>query len=316
MLLAVTQSAGDSTLDLVAGVAILIWAIVGVVALYGWASRRLTGRPGQPQRSLSAAAHATVAWLRRRAAHDRILGAVVAGPGTPDSSDTCITGQPDQAAADGQVGSEPVIAKPATASEHPAAERLAARPPANPGARCSPETFELLGEHLDGSRRMAVVEDRLAPVLGALPRDRWLVERYVLIAGHRIPFLVLGETGVFALWALGGQPRWTDIPVVGRVADELTSALPGYTGTVAVGICRSLSPDIKTRWWCRSDEPGAWVMGLNSVIPWLEHFGPEHGLGVEDIQRVRELAGPHWGRGVTDLPASALVPDLERLGRG
>ena len=104
--------------------------------------------------------------------------------------------------------------------------------------------------------------------------------------------------------------------MVGRVADELTSALPGYTGAVAVGICRSLSPDVKTRWWCRSDEPGAWVMGLNSVIPWLEHFGPEHGLGVEDIQRVRELAGPHWGRGVTDLPASALVPDLERLGRG
>ena len=37
-------------------------------------------------------------------------------------------------------------------------------------------------------------------------------------------------------------------------------------------------------------------MGLNWVIPWLEHFGPEDGLGVKDIERLREMAGPRWGR--------------------
>jgi hypothetical protein len=166
---------------------------------------------------------------------------------------------------------------------------------------------------LDGSRRLAVVEERLAPVVGALPPDRWLVERYVTFAGHRIPFLVLGETGVFALWAVGGQPRWSDIPAIGRMADEVKNALPGYTGNVQTGICRPLAPDVEPRWWCRQGEPGTWVMGLNWVIPWLEHFGPERGLGVKDIARLRDLAGPRWGRGVTDLPPSALVPDMDHV---
>ena len=307
MLLAAAQSAGDSTLDVVAGLAILIAAVAGVAALLSWMTGRLRGRHPRPEWSLSAAAHTAADWLSKKAAHDRILGPVMAGAGAPTASHRWTAEESEQPAA--AAASAPDEAARTVSTE-------SVRPPANPGARCSPETFELLGQHLDGSRRMAVVEDRLAPVLDALPPDRWLVERYVLFAGHRIPFLLLGETGVFALWALGGQPRWSDIPVVGRVADDMKSALPGYTGTVAVGICRSLSPDVKARWWCRSGERGAWVMGLNSVIPWLEHFGPEHGLGVEDIQRVRELAGPHWGRGVTDLPASALLPEFERLGQG
>ena len=186
-------------------------------------------------------------------------------------------------------------------------------PPANAGARYSPETLELLGQHLDNGRRLAVVEDRLAPVVSALPHDRWLVERYVVFAGHRIPFLILGETGVFAVWALGGQPRWNDVPVLGRVAEEVKNAFPGYTGKVQAGVCRPFAPDVQPRWWCRGGEPGAWVMGLNWVIPWLEHFGPEHGLGVKDIERLRDLAGPRWGRGVTDLPPSALVPEIGQV---
>jgi hypothetical protein len=134
-----------------------------------------------------------------------------------------------------------------------------------------------------------------------------------MFAGHRIPFLILGETGVFALWALGGQPRWSDIPAIGRMADEVKNVLPGYAGNVQTGICRSLAPDVEPRWWCRQGEPGTWVMGLNWVIPWLEHFGPERGLGVKDIARLRELAGPRWGRGVTDLPQSALVPEMRHV---
>ena len=308
MVLAVAQSAGDSTLDVVAGLAILIAAVAGLGALLSWVTGRLKGRHRRPQWSLSAAAHTAAAWIRDRAAHDRILGPVMARAGAAALSGRETAGTPEQPEG-ATAASAPDDAVRTVSTE-------TVRPPANPGARCSPETFELLGQHLDGSRRMAVVEDRLAPVLGALPRDGWIVERYVLFAGHRIPFLLLGENGVFALWALGGQPRWSDIPVVGRVADDMKSALPGYTGTVAVGICRSLSPDLGPRWWCRSGEHGAWVMGLNSVIPWLRHFGSEHGLGVEDIRRVRELAGPHWGEGVTDLPASALVPDLGQLGQG
>ena len=51
-------------------------------------------------------------------------------------------------------------------------------------------------------------------------------------------------------------------------------------------------------------------MGLDWVIRWLEHFGIEHGLGVKDIERLREMAGPHWGRPVTDVPLSAHIPRI------
>jgi hypothetical protein len=47
-------------------------------------------------------------------------------------------------------------------------------------------------------------------------------------------------------------------------------------------------------------------MGLDWVIPWLEHFGTDHGLGVKDVERFNALAGPHWdrpvARGVQGLP--------------
>ena len=59
-----------------------------------------------------------------------------------------------------------------------------------------------------------------------------------------------------------------------------------------------------------SREPGAWVVGLDWLIRWLEHFGPENGLGVKDLERLRELAGPRWGRPVTDVPLSAHIPNI------
>ena len=73
------------------------------------------------------------------------------------------------------------------------------------GARCSPETLEPLSEHLDASHALALAEARVAQTLAALPSGRWLVARYALIAGHRIPVLALGETGAFTVWAL---PKW------------------------------------------------------------------------------------------------------------
>ena len=143
-------------------------------------------------------------------------------------------------------------------------------------------------------------------MLGALARDRWLVERYVLIGGRRVPFLILGETGVFVLWALSSPAQWRDPAFVHEVATDVKDRLPGYGGPVRGGICRAFAPTIKPRWWCRAGDPGAWVMGLDWVIPWLEHFGTDHGLGVKDIERFNALAGPHWdrpvARGVQGLP--------------
>ena len=176
------------------------------------------------------------------------------------------------------------------------------------GARQPVETLEPLAQQVDHTRRLAVAEDRVGNVLGALSRDRWMVERYVLICGRRVPFLILGETGVFVLWALSSPAQWRDPAFVHEVASDVNDRLPGYRGPVRGGICRAFAPAIKPRWWCRAGEPGAWVMGLDWVIPWLEHFGTDHGLGVKDVERFHALAGPHWNR-----PVAPGVPGLPEL---
>ena len=163
---------------------------------------------------------------------------------------------------------------------------------------------------MDNASRLAASEARVAPVLDSLPVDRWLVERYVLIGGHRVPFLILGETGVFVLWAIPGLPQWRELSFFDSIARHVESALPGYAGEVQPGVCRVSKPDMKPRWWCRPGEPGVWAMGRDWLIPWLEHFGPEHGLGVKDLERLRELAGPRWGRPVKDVPLSAHIPSI------
>lgn len=184
-----------------------------------------------------------------------------------------------------------------------------ARPPELTGARHSRRTFELLAQNVDQSRRLALTEARLDLVLAALPRERWLVERYVLRAGHRIPFLILGETGVFTLWTLFGPPQWSDLPLVNRVAMDIKDRLPGYPGPVRAGMCRALEPSIAPRWWYRAEtRGGCWVMGLDWVIPWLEHFGSGHGLGVDDVARLNALAGPHWGHPIAPMPPG--IPDV------
>lgn len=192
-----------------------------------------------------------------------------------------------------------------------AASTAAARPPELTGVRHSSRTFELLAQNIDQSRRLAFTEARLNEVLAALPRDRWLVDRYVLRAGHRIPFLILGETGVFTLWTLFGPPQWSDLPLINKVAEDIKDRLPGYAGPVRAGMCRALEPSITPRWWYRAQTDGGyWVMGLDWVIPWLDHFGSVHGLGVEDVERLNALAGPHWGRPLAPLPPG--IPDLEQ----
>jgi len=62
---------------------------------------------------------------------------------------------------------------------------------------------------------------------------------------------------------------------------------------------------------------GAWLIGGDSVIEWLEHFGSEHGLNAADLERFDELARPNWLRGAIPTPPSwppirdAAAPDWE-----
>lgn len=161
------------------------------------------------------------------------------------------------------------------------------------GARYAPDTFALVAEHVDHTQRLAVAEARVERVLATLPSDRWFVQRFALVAGDRIPFLVLGECGIFALWAIGWRPQWTDPAFVSKIADNLKNRLPKYPGPVITGFCGILQPDIEPRFWYRSGtDGGAWILAVDWLIPWMEHFGHQHGLGTDDITISPRSPGP------------------------
>ena len=160
-----------------------------------------------------------------------------------------------------------------------------------------------MAEHADHTQRLAIAEARVERVLATLPSEGWFVQRFALVAGDRIPFLALGEHGIFAIWAIGGSPQWTDPEFVSTIASNLKHRLPQYPGPVNAGLCATLQPDIKPRFWYRSgDGGGAWILGLDWLISWMEHFGHQHGLGTQDITRFRALANPDWTRPVAPVP--------------
>jgi len=296
MAIAAHTAGGHSTVDVLIGIAVLLWALAAAALLIGWLTR-FAGRQRRAQRtSMRRALRARVPRLHANAA-----SAQDPAPTPTSTTEAASRGAPSKAAAESSAatatGAAPVV------GEMPAGVSAT--------ARLSSETLEPLGQRVDNSRRLAVARARLGEVLTALPGDRWFVERNVVFAAHPIPFLILGETGVFALWGAPGPLQWRDLPFYSEMAAHIKMALPGYAGPVHAGICRAFEPEVQPRWWCRSGEPdGAWMMGLDWVIRWLEHFGPEHGLGATDIERLRARAGPHWGRPVTDIPLSAHIPTI------
>jgi hypothetical protein len=281
---------GNSALDLVLGIAILLWALASVSALLGWLTRL-------PRRYRKRAANHV---QRHRRSGRLRCGDADAGH-TEDARATMTAAMRDS-------NPGPGAGMPTRQAEH-YGRTVAATRPSVPGPRCSPETLEPLAQNLDTSHRLAIAEARVAETLATLPSDRWLLERYALIAGHRIPFLALGETGVFVICALTGPPAWDELRLPAQVAEQhVIPTLPGYTGPMRVGLCRALAPPgIEPRWWCRSGEPGAWLMGLEWLIPWIEHFGTDHGLGITDLNHLRELATPKPG---PVAPTPDVVPDL------
>ena len=172
---------GHSTLDLLIGLAVLIWALAGAAVLAGWRTRFARRRQRSQRPSLRGALGARVPRLQASAA-----GARDSAP-TPTVAPS--RGVPSTAAAESSASTPTGAAAPA---ETPVGVIV--------GARISPETLEPLGQRVDNSRRLAVARARLGEVLTALRGDRWFVERNVVFAAHPIPFLILGETGVFALW--------------------------------------------------------------------------------------------------------------------
>jgi hypothetical protein len=249
MPIAAHTTGGHSTLDLVLGIAILLWALAGVTALLTWLTRFPRGYRKRPP---------IHGWRHSRFGRLRVGGDT--DPNHTEHPAPTITVLEHNTGYESGRGAGAGI--PIRAAEHHG-RAAPSRRPSVPGPRFSPETLEPLARSLDTSHRLAIAEARVAKTLGTLPSDRWLLERCALIAGHRIPFLVLGETGVFVICALTGPPAWDELRLPAEVAEQhIMPALPGYTGPMRVGLCRALATSaIEPRWWCRPGEPGAWMDG-------------------------------------------------------
>ena len=299
MPIAAHTTGGHSTLDLVLGIAILLWALASISALLGW----LTRLPRRHRRRTADDSHSHGGFTRLRR---RQRVGVDADPGHAEHARATMTTVEHKVTRRSDPPPGALIRPRKTDDSICAA---GSGRPAIPGPRYSPETLEPLAQSLDTSHRLAIAEALVAETLAGLPSHRWLVERYALIAGHRIPFLVLGETGVFIICALTGPPAWDELRLPAQVAEHVAATLPGYTGPMHVGLCRALAPPgIEPRWWCRPGEPGAWVMGLEWLTRWIEHFEPGHGFSVTDLERLRRLANAKPGP-VVRVPD--VVPDLD-----
>jgi hypothetical protein len=165
-------------------------------------------------------------------------------------------------------------------------------------ARLKPETLAPLARILDTSRRLDAAEARVAGELAALPEGFWLVERDVHLDGRRIPFLVIGATGVFLICASDGAWTLDDLHVMSQLADQVRQRLPGYDGEPHAAVCLAFD-EIKPRAWFGGKQlrgQGGCVLGVDWLRPWIFGFGPKYGLREGDVRALDEACGPFWDR--------------------
>ena len=169
------------------------------------------------------------------------------------------------------------------------------------------QTLEPLCRFVDFRRRLELAACELERKLAPLPHDRWRIEPYPLTGERRNTLLILGETGVFVVSATYAPGHWDDVIAVDRLARKMQLLLPGYAGLVQPAICHPFTV-AQPRIWHRPDEHGdwigAWLIGGDSVIKWLEHFGTEHGLEPADIQRFDQLTKANWLKPAIGNPPS------------
>jgi hypothetical protein len=180
-----------------------------------------------------------------------------------------------------------------------------------PEARLPSGTLGPLCRYVDFRRRLGLAVMEVERRLSFLAADRWRIEPYPLTGERGNSLLVMGETGVFVISATYAPGHWDDVVAVSRLASKLQLLLPGYPGQVQPAICHPFTA-FHPRLWHRADEcgewVGAWALGGDSLIGWLEHFGSGHGLGTGDLGRFDELATPNWLRPA--IPAAPTWPPL------
>jgi hypothetical protein len=177
----------------------------------------------------------------------------------------------------------------------------------------SAETLMPLCRYVDFRRRLELAVAELERRLSGLPTNRWRIEPYPLTGERRNTLLLLGETGVFVISATYAPGHWDDVIAASKLARKVQALLPGYPGEVQPAICHPFSSS-QPRLWHRRDEDGtwvgAWVLGGDSVIGWLEHFGAEHGLARADLERFDDLAKPNWLKpAISTAPSWPQIPE-------
>jgi hypothetical protein len=179
-------------------------------------------------------------------------------------------------------------------------------PPPTP-ARLAPRTLEPLCRYVDFRRRLELAASELEAKLSELSPDRWRIEPYPLTGERRNTLLILGETGAFVISATYPPGHWDDAIAVNKLARKVQLLLPGYSGDVRPAICHPFTA-AKPRIWHRADEHGdwigAWLLGGDSVLEWLQHFGTEHGLSTADLERFDQLSKPNWLKAAIPTPPS------------
>ena len=188
--------------------------------------------------------------------------------------------------------------RPAT---RPASSIVSALPDATPATpaipRCPPEALKPLSRYVDFHRRLELAAAELRARLGPLPAERWRIEPYPLTGERRNTLLVLGDTGIFVISATYAPGHWDDVVTVSTLARKVQALVPGYDGEVRPAICHPFA-SLQPRDWYRADEHGSWVgawlIGGDSLLRWLEHFGCEHGLAAGDLERFDALAKAKW----------------------
>lgn len=178
-------------------------------------------------------------------------------------------------------------------------------------ARLRPGTLAPLARALDQGRRLGAAEARIAAELAALPEGFWLVERNVGVDGRRIPFLVIGATGVFLICASDGAWTLDDLQVMSELGDQVRKRMPGYDGEPRAAVCLAFD-EMKPRTWFGGEDlrgHGGWVLGVEWLHMWIFGFGPEYGLRNGDVRALDEASGPLW-----DRRSTARLPTTQNYG--
>lgn len=162
-------------------------------------------------------------------------------------------------------------------------------PPARGSRRNADGTFRVLCDWLVWHGRTRQTNAALEAQLCGLDREVWYVERDLSIAKVRIPFLLLGESGIFLLRASRGYWANRDISELCRAADALGHALPGYPDAVNCGIVMLDEAMDHRQHFAADGEGPCWLVAGENLIEWLYAFD-HRGLSRADVTFVREWA--------------------------